>query len=1191
MTATPPRAPGVFGTSPVAPLSIHGSTVDSINQTLDLNERLLGGQRQVNENRFWSTPPRFGDNRVREVYTVTLNTTQEINYVSLELPRFPHRTWLQYLDDATGDWLPVLDMHTTAPVSFTITDSLPAKFLALADSTAKNHPQHYGAGHWVAFKTLFRTVKSGKFRLVMARIPGIYPLDRSDQPAPYPLGVRNMYLGFDATDYSLIPRLPFVSDTEHQPFAASVDMLRSRLSYALRENKASNVLGGGVWRSSPQPIRNAVVNFYVDARDADGNAQVIDRFFIDPLYTGPKINLYYSRQSMTKVAGEASDRPLLYEVRSNIGVDPSGTGLLLADASATIDIDNSRVRFDPSAPWWVGITFQPQFGSDEAYDHTVFAMGANNEHGSWVDGVLSFGWSAADLAWRMVFNGQAYYLNDVFVPGQQVSYTLAYDGQQAGVFSPTTLDPDTYFPANGWAGEMPPSLRFGMDDPTHPLVNDGAPQNFRLINLVMKNDGGSLTDFETYLLDPYNYVVKKAYPYEDDNSTNGSVLRYDDVFKTYDVETSQGFLGFVGEPLIDYESMTWIPVNRDYESRRGYLSFNPVSATAFKFEFYDLSPQNYDSQAVVTRTVRLFPVTTPTYNSQRPIIKPLDSTKSGAGVAYMVENGGTAGAFNDATTIGLQREGNAIPEFSPTEAMYAEDPTLAERIRLAGSSTNYMRWVEDPTRFRFSGPLVHYYRYVDVRHDHKVAFFAGLQQLQMYRLDYTAEEDTDQYLEVFHDDVHFGPAEGFVSVLNFLPGSGLYSDQDTNSTVVEAMASKPLSAKRMVRAIQFATTQSDAYQMLVNADFDDTSLVGWEPIGGAIIASDPTFNSTIGSTVRVSRSAYLNTWNQVEVLFPTWDSFPAGMTWDGLSGSVISPSPAGGIASTDFQTPSPIGRLYAAARVYAPSTLTHPLSLQIVSQNGQVLAEADKKVIAGSVTEWHVGYTIGEGGATDGHIWNEIEALYPTWDDIEATPWSIVESSTLSLTGNIGVRLIQKESSRDTWYVDNLSLFDDPIVWDFSSDGGATWWPAFDIRNNPRGVFVFPTPGRILRWRVRVGRGGAWVSAIDVRPMYSELAMGIPYREGIEHGDANVAQWDHYNPIIVDARFKMWDKPIPEWWYFVNRQWLMHQTPATVPPSTTLRETIVAGGNQVEDVFLEDVVVLPAPSEFLVLGEVLMETE
>lgn len=1190
MTITP-RGPGVFSSSPVAPLSIHGSTVDSINQTLALNERLLGGQRQANENRFWSTPPRSGDDRIREVYTLLLNTTQEINYVSLELARFPHRVWLQYLDDASGDWLPVLDLHTAAPVSFTLTDSLPAKFLALSDSTGKTHPQHYGAGHWVAFKSTFRTVKSSRFRLVMARIPGVFPLDRSGAAAPYPLGVRNMYLGFDATDYNLIPRLPFVSDTEHKPFAASVDMLRSRLSYALRENKAYNVLTGGVWRSAPQPIRNAVVNFYVDARDENGLPQVIDRFFLDPLYTGPKINLYYSHESKAQIGAEASDRPLLEEVTADVNVDPSGTGLLMADAAGTIAIDNARIRFDPTSPWWIGLTFQPQFASDEPYDHSVLSMGANNQFGVWTDGVLTFGWSGINQAWVMTFADQTFYLNDLFVAGQQVSYVLAFDGAQAGVFLSTNLDPDTYFPAHAWNGQMPPSITIGMNDSSHPLV-DGLPgQNIRLINLVMKNDGGSLGDYQTYLLDPYNYVVKKAYPYEDDNSTNGSLLRFDDAFKTIDVETNLGFLGFVGEPLVDYEAMTWTPVNRDYEARRGYMSFNPVKATAFKFEFYDLSPQNYDSQTVLTRTVRLFPINTPTFEPRRPTIRPLDSTKSGAGVAFSVDGSATGGAFTDADTIGAQREGNPIPDFSPTEAMYAEDPIIAERIRLGGSSTNYMRWLEDPVRFRFSGPIVHYYRYVDVRHDHRVAFFAGLKQLQMYRLDYTAEDDTDQMLEVFHDDIHFGPSEGFPSVLNFLAGSGLYSDQDTSSTVVESMSSKTFASKRVVRAVQFATTQSDAYQMLENPDFDDTSLSGWAPIGGAVIASDPTFNSTIGSTVRVTRSAFLNTWDQVENLFPTWDSFPVGMTWDGLSGDVISPEPTGGITSTDFQTPSPIGRLYAAVRVYSPETLTHPLSLQIINQEGRVLAEADKKINAGSVTEWYVGYTIGEGGATDGHTWDEVEALFATWDDIEGQPWSIVESSTLSLTGNIGARLIQKESSDDTWYVDNLSLFDDPIVWDFSADGGVTWWPAFDIRNNPRGVFVFPEPGRSLRWRVRIGRGGAWVSAIDIRPMFSELQMGIPYREGVEHGNGNVAHWDHYNPILVDARFKMWDKPVPEWWYFVNRQWLMHQTPAVVQQSTTLRETIVAGNNTNDEVFLEDVIVVPDPSMFLVLGEVMPDIE
>lgn len=1194
MTSSVLRGPAV------APLSIGGSAVDAISQAIAINQRLLGGQRQANDNRFWASSPRYGSDPLREVFTLTLTAQQEINFLSLELARFPSRTWVQWYDESDPSnplWRDALDLHTVAPVAFTITDSIPAQFLATADPQNKIHPQHYGAGHWVNYKTTFRTVNTSRMRLVLARVPGAVPVDRAGSAVPYSLGVRNCFFGFDATTTNLVPRTPFITETEHKSFASSVDSLRSTLTYSLRENQAHAILTGGIWRSEPQPIRNAVVNFYVDARDGFGDRQVIDRFFVDPLYTGPKINLYYSDSVTPLLSGEASDRPLLNEVRPGVGVDGSGTGLALSDINGRIKIDNAGVRFDLRDPWWIGITFAPQFDSLSPVDRYILSAGANNAAGAWVDDVLSLKWSGIDFSWVLSYGPFSTSLPATFTVNTQLNYALAFDGSSLALLSQSTINlPASPIPASPWVGSLSPEIYFG----TSTARTDIDAGNYRLLHLVMKNGLGTRGDFQTYFTGAVDYVVKKPYPYEDDNSTNGSVLRYDDTFKTINTLTGEGFWGFVGEPLIDYESLVWTPVNRDFDARRGLWQFNPVKAAAFKFEFYDLSPQNYDCQKVLTRTVRLFPLNTPVFTTpppKLPTVQPMSALKGGPGVVINVDQGPSAAIFNDSVNIGSMRENPFVGPFSPTEAMYAEDPTLAEAMRLGGSSTNYMRLMPSPGRFRFPRQQPHYYRYVDVKHDHKVAFFAGLKSLAMYRVDYIAEDDTDQYLEVFHDDVHFGPATDIPGVLNFQPGSGVYSDQADSSLTVQAVQSTVFASHRRVRAVQFAATQSDSYQMLLNPDFDDVSLIGWRPAGDAVIEASTTYNSSIGTTVKVSRAASANTWDTITghdgnpsfiPLYPTWDSIEAaGETWDLLSFQTIATSSSGGITCTDFQDPSPIGRMYAAARVYSPETLSWPLTLQIVSDSGQVLAQAEKSVIAGSVTEWYVGYTINEGGATDGHTWDEVEGLYPTWDAIEGALWRDIEASTLSLVGKIGARLIQTMPTNDSWYVDNISLFDDPIVWDFSGDGGANWYPAFDIRNNPRGILVFPTPGRDLRWRVRIGRGGSWVSALDIRPMYAELPMGIAYREGVERGNGNVGHWDHFNPILVDPRFKMWDKPVPEWWFFVNRQWLLRQTPAGPITSTALRESLVAGGTIVEPIYAEPVIVIPSSEGSIVLGEVL----
>lgn len=59
-------------------------------------------------------------------------------------------------------------------------------------------------------------------------------------------------------------------------------------------DKAVDDSGTTFWKSAPQPSPEAVTGLYVDCRDQEGKSQVIDRLWIDPVYSGQQLNLYYS---------------------------------------------------------------------------------------------------------------------------------------------------------------------------------------------------------------------------------------------------------------------------------------------------------------------------------------------------------------------------------------------------------------------------------------------------------------------------------------------------------------------------------------------------------------------------------------------------------------------------------------------------------------------------------------------------------------------------------------------------------------------------------------------------------------------------------------------------------------------------------------------------------------------------------
>ena len=141
----PSGMPGDLGVPLLAPLYADGMPLDALADAV----RLQGGATSAatRTQRFWAAPPRQNGDPTREVFSFALSSPQLVNTVQLQVSRFPCRVWLQY-QSAEGVWQPLCDPNGS-PLTLTIADSLPAIIPAGVSGTAKLHPQHFGAGHWV----------------------------------------------------------------------------------------------------------------------------------------------------------------------------------------------------------------------------------------------------------------------------------------------------------------------------------------------------------------------------------------------------------------------------------------------------------------------------------------------------------------------------------------------------------------------------------------------------------------------------------------------------------------------------------------------------------------------------------------------------------------------------------------------------------------------------------------------------------------------------------------------------------------------------------------------------------------------------------------------------------------------------------------------------------------------------------
>lgn len=1168
--------PGDLGLPTLSPLYVNGMPLENLVDALAANSDQVEWLRENHDQQFWSTPPRENADRTREVVEISLNSAQRINIVSMSLAHFPHRAWIQYLDPADSRWR-TFTQQSGLPARITIGDSVPLVIPPAMGSSSKLHPQHFGAGHWVSYRIKVNPVVTARVRVVLARIPSPSPpINTLKQRIAYPLGVKDLSVGYEVASQADVPVVNRSGDvaTESSVIATSTDILGSPVNYLIRQNRASDLLAGrGIWKSGPQPIATAVVNLYVDARDAQGNPQVVEKFYLEPLHTGSTMNIYYSLDDPEPASFPAQPTPLAFPATRPVGAvlpDSSDTGILFPSSPCFLDIDNRAVQFDPRRPFQLGMQLYPQFDSSVTDPVTVYDDGVlrifygPDPSGTVPSGVFQVSLGNTLLSWP----GLQFSFN------QRLRFVLQWDGRNLKLFTPlemTGIDDgsggDSFQNVVAVTGDVPtdtrrPSnLRIGGSLTTDP--EDSQPANAKLRSLYIKSGNpDDLDRFLDYWTDPTAFVVTPEYP-SAPRTTDNMILRYDPAQRTQGADSLNPY-GLLGGPGVAYESMNWIPVRRDFLLKKGFCEFDPTSARFFKLEFSNLIAEPFETDRPVVLTAKIFARNrTGTASVVRASAQ--SSNTGGSGLQVNAEKAAT-NRFDDQnrlTTSGSQAvntQADSTTPYLPTEAQYVTDPQAAALMAQSAPYWNFSPHSPQATMPQQEKAGTHYYETVSVETNGRVAFFVGLSKITMYRQNWRVADDTDQYLELFHDDTDLLYEEGIQGWS--LQGGQLSTPSDLISPI--STISQPINSFRAIRGLQFATTQTPPRQLLKNSDFDDTSLRYWQPLGDAGISVDPYFSSAAGSFVRVTRAGAEMTWDTFEQ-YGTWDDIedsdlsPNRPTWDSLQ-ATVGASSNGGIQSSQEIDVSPIGKLYAAARIIAPKDLSAPVVLQLVNGDGTILSQEPVMASANQIVEWSTEYNIGSGGEVSAVTWDDVADGSNTWDQTEAIgTWTDVAQTVAErVVHGVTVRLLQEQPTSDVWYVDNIALFEDPIVWEFSRDGGQTFWQVWDVRNDPHGAFVFPdgdhqspTGGSSLVWRVTGGTPGLSVSALQIRPWFDSVMMGMPFKRIVQKGGLNLNPLDHSPDVSDDPMFRVWHRPIPQDWFYVYRQWLRQNAVQPVPrPST-----------------------------------------
>lgn len=536
----------------------------------------------------------------RPLQTQTVPATTEVLQVNFKLPlsvseltfevlRVPCQVEVWYRD-RQNNWRPALDEQRQ-----------PVKFAVSGSNVKAWFKYHTGVYPVVAKSLQFRFTRLGDVVTYGTQ--------------PIVVGMRN----------ALIRRNVYDRAAGQTYFEDEQDVLGNVVSKYVKDWDASRAYDedpGTYWKSAAQPDPQAVVSLYLDVRAKDGQAQMIDRLYLDPVYSGQNLNIYYS-----------CDDAVTTRKPSPVGIPPADGGDVLTEWKP------DRGRYDMAT------------GTDESYYRVPFSLGPLTLQPAWVgvEWAPSFGSASPPAGDPVLLRALQEGTTEAWRPalhydGGAKAFVLSFtNGETTRTYETPALSRDftagePLRVAAGWAyGTDKVRIRV-CDRGGNVLAElDGDPTNLpRLVSLdgqlefnsfrgtftshvVKLEDWGGVNGVggaADYLANPMTYVSPEPTLPDDKGRIPSSTL--DNAVYYADWTLQQHGAG--GPHETHYEDKEWVPVWRDYITEKGMLFFpETYSAKYIKLEFSNLTEEPYPIwESGIQVQYKVFPVSVVQQSSQGP---------------------------------------------------------------------------------------------------------------------------------------------------------------------------------------------------------------------------------------------------------------------------------------------------------------------------------------------------------------------------------------------------------------------------------------------------------------------------------------------------------------------------------------------------------------------------------------------
>lgn len=354
--------------------------------------------------------------------------------------------------------------------------------------------------------------------------------------------------------------------------------------------KAADGLDSTFWKCSPQPSPNAVVSYYLDLRNANGDSSAVDKVWIDPVYSGQQINLYTSNDDTESTAtlSTVAISPTL-ETNTNWAVD---VGYILSDVAADLRYDGSRLNMALGENYWIALAFNPSFDSSATVGSDLNVFRWDNISIAYKDATKKFVFTVGSLVATTA--ALSFNTGDRLITILQVrTLNDANPGIESSVYHSTSL-----------ASHITVGGNTGNTDFSQPVKFAYIDGNFA--QALVKRGSPTATDLSQFVASPETYVSPDPVVANGDHITSTTL---DNAVLGADFTASR--LVFAGSSFHRFAGKTWSPVWSNYTSQKGYLILpQQMNAKYIKLEFTKLTPEPYpivDQDIEVS--YREFPIT------------------------------------------------------------------------------------------------------------------------------------------------------------------------------------------------------------------------------------------------------------------------------------------------------------------------------------------------------------------------------------------------------------------------------------------------------------------------------------------------------------------------------------------------------------------------------------------------------